>query len=384
MARPVGRYFASVITKIRDVRKKEQIVVDDTFKMQLRQKLMMKAAAQVGPQKTNWVSRLEPFKMYFAMVPALALLIVAVVGISKLPIQIKSPIVVPTSDLPAKPNLITAEERNGVHPLAQNINPLTNIQISEEHVGNVSDASPVQPAVIQPMVQLMVQPSPAPQALKSTGSAATPAPKPKPKAQAKAQVSPAVDAVQPEADIPPSYEEFSYFDYLVPLSYQFFYPSTAMQPSSAPLTPSVSGQTPTYSPGSSSSVSGMTPSISTSTDNRPMNPVIVQPKFPLSKTVLAPYVPTGMTLNMIALLPPGHVDAPIRYNGTFSSDERMILEQNLLPALVGNNQVYFIAVSQPDPATIVIELDYSNGQVVVYHYRVDESGTWLLMNSAIR
>ncbi len=97
MARPAGRYFASVIAKIRDVRKKEQIVIDESFKMQLRQKIMLKVTAQTQPQTSNWLERFAPYKSYLAVVPALGLVIVAVVGISKLPIQFTSNVVVPTS-----------------------------------------------------------------------------------------------------------------------------------------------------------------------------------------------------------------------------------------------------------------------------------------------
>lgn len=95
MARPAGRYFASVITKIRDAKKKELIVIDEGFKMQLRQQLLVKIAATSQPQKMNWLEKLAPFKAYLGVVPALAFVIVAVVGISRLPLQFKSDVVVP-------------------------------------------------------------------------------------------------------------------------------------------------------------------------------------------------------------------------------------------------------------------------------------------------
>ncbi len=123
MARPTGRYFASVITKIRDAKKKEQIVVDGNFKLQLRQQLMMKISAAVKPPKAHWSERLLPLKSYLAVVPAFALVIVAVVGISRLPIQFNSNVVVPFS---------APSQQNGgtILPLAESTSSLLNTQTS--------------------------------------------------------------------------------------------------------------------------------------------------------------------------------------------------------------------------------------------------------------
>ena len=73
MARPTGRYFASVIAKIRDAKNNEKIIVDEDFKQLLRGRLVMKIAAGTKPAKIDWRLRLAPFKVFFAAVPALAL-----------------------------------------------------------------------------------------------------------------------------------------------------------------------------------------------------------------------------------------------------------------------------------------------------------------------
>ena len=113
MARPAGRYFASVIAKIRDAKNNEKIIVDEDFKQLLRGRLVMKIAGGGQPAKIDWRARWAPFKVFFAAVPALALVIVAVAGLNKVPFatnpQVVKNEVVGTVESVAPESLVTPD-----------------------------------------------------------------------------------------------------------------------------------------------------------------------------------------------------------------------------------------------------------------------------------
>lgn len=420
MARPTGRYFASVIAKIRDARKKEQIVVDEGFKMQLRQQLMTKIAANMTPDRVSWMERLAPFKSYLGVVSALALVIVAVVGISKLPIQFQSGVVVPTSDsqqdvslqtVPTEqtsqtPNLSAETGSSGLKTFPGRLVMPSNRSGTEGSANVLQYAQPLAESAAgqqDPVVPQSVYADP------ETGAAS--------------QTSPAQDA--PQQKVPEQQPVSGQSAATVPaqiLQYFAFNPEqkTAsvgegnVLPATAPGTetstrqplPSVSGSVPLTSQDVSAasgdaSVSGSVPSVAYGEEDAPVvesekqevsaamktttTTAITEPAVSYSTTAAKIYKPepeeVTLQVNEIAALPAKQMDLNVFYNGNFSSDEQTVLEQNLLPHLIDGREADFdyAYVYQKDPATIVIQLIYFDHNNKFYEYKVDAAGNWNLV-----
>ncbi len=428
MARPTGRYFASVIAKIRDARKKEQIVVDEGFKVHLRQQLMTRIAAQVQPERVSWMERLAPFKSYLGVVPALALVIVAVVGISKLPIQFQSNVVVPTSGSQQD----TAEQTGTTEQTPQLAMQAGTASVAETALPSGIKTFPgrlVMPTVASQGSADILQSAPVP----STGSGESAQDVEVPQSvYANQNVAPS-SAAPSESNVPaqdiveqPVAEKQSASVPEQVLQYFAFNPQQKSAlvgegnvapapakevPGDAQTLPSVSGSTPltpTSGAGSSgsgdASVLGSVPSVATG-DNQPSGDTDQAQEYPTAamKTSTSDVVPTAspvtaysdatakvykkepdaapLHVNEIAMLPATQMDLNVYYNGNFSSDERTVLEQNLLPHLIDGREADFdyAYIYQKDPATIVIQLIYFDRNNKFYEYKVDAAGNWTLV-----
>ncbi|HMR01263.1 MAG TPA: hypothetical protein PKA32_02630 [Candidatus Gracilibacteria bacterium] len=98
MARSNSKYFASVITKLLAHKRKENIQIDESFKMMLRSDILTKAASVLGEQQrlpeTGGKSFFAQWKYLFAAVPTFALLVF--VGSQFM----NMPVVIPEGQLP--------------------------------------------------------------------------------------------------------------------------------------------------------------------------------------------------------------------------------------------------------------------------------------------
>ncbi len=427
MARPTGRYFASVIAKIRDAKKKEQIVVDEGFKVQLRQQLMTKIAAQMQPERVSWMERLAPFKSYLGVVPALALVIVAVVGISKLPIQFQSSVVVPTSG---------SQQDISQQTQASQQTPELALQM-----GPASVAENVAPSGIKTFPGRLVMPSVSSTASQGSADVLQSAPVPSTGSGENTQDVDAPQSVYANQNAASSSEASS--ESGVPAQKIVEQPVAEQQSSSVPeqvlqyfafnpqqksasvgegnvapvpatgtsgdaqASPSVSGSTPLTSGAVSAgsgeaSVSGAVPSVAYNVEDssddaeqqkaqETVKTVAPSPAAMTYSTAIQKVVKdqavTNQTetppleINEIAMLPAKQMDLNIFYNGNFSSDERTVLEQNLVPHLVDGREADFdyAYIYQKDPATIVIQMIYFDGNNKFYEYKVDAAGNWKLV-----
>ncbi len=412
MARPTGRYFASVIAKIRDAKKKEMIVIDEGFKVQLRQRVMMKIAAQAAPVQTSWVERLAPFKSYFAVVPALGLVIVAVVGISKLPLDFGSKVVVPSAspsqESDASPSLpqssvsIEGTTGSGLKTFpGRSVLPSNYFQGNQTFTDQSFDMQSLEANVAgtesgQPQqAEVSKTSSPSSSPVTSTPASVS--------AQEQATQKTPETSVQQQ---PP----FQYFSYQTPFGNtsrvgegNVQSPATTPAPAPTPDVSSVSGSTPLADASAQTpvpSVTGETPSVPADPAPVPKsatkpaqkvllpsfvaNPEITRKPLEIDKMSTFNSVPANLTLNDIASLPAQHLGLNVLYQGHFSTDERTILEKNLLPNMVGDKEVDSIQVSQLDAATIVIELRYKDGNVSVFDYKISDNGTWQLVDSTLQ
>lgn len=404
MARPTGRYFASVIAKIRDAKKKEMIVIDEGFKVQLRQQVMMKIAAQAAPVRPGWFERLSPLKSYFAVVPALGLVIVAVVGISKLPIDFGSKVVVPTASPSQESNTAQLSTQNsaGVEAVTgSGLKTFPGRSVLPPNYFQGDRTSSAQSFEMQSLEANVSGPESAQPQQAEVNKTGSTSPSPSTSAPVQQPVTPKTTET-PVQQQPP----VQYFSYQSPLNNASRVGEGNVQsPAStpAPEVPSVSGSTPladTSVEASAPSVTGETPSVPAGSALVPKttqkstekvllpsfvaNPEITRKTLEVDKTSTLSPAPTNLTLNDIAALPAQHLGLNVLYQGRFSTDERTILEKNLLPNMVGNQEVDYIQVSQQDAATIVIELHYKDGNVTVFDYKVAENGTWQLVDSTLQ
>jgi len=421
MARPAGRYFASVIAKIRDAKKKEQIVVDDGFKLQLRQQVMMKISAQVQPERVSWMERLAPFKSYLGVVPALAFVIVAVVGISKLPIDFKSNVIVPVSDTSQEnveqiqptvddqpASSVSGDTTGGIKTFPGRFVIPSNYFSGNQGSTNVLQDSQPQTSPVSADLQAVEVPQTS-AASNVSEQSAVPQTSNEQKTEQKVVTITNVPnqilqyfAFQPGQD----FSNVGEGNVVPPPSVQ---PVTS---ASAPIVlPSVSGSTllngQTEIAQTPSSVSGSTPTIPAGDDVKDVSESTTvaettiqdSPITSISQTVYTAYrveVPTKnisdtsvqsnpiqtFYFNEIAALPPQDLDLNVYYNGKFSSDERTVLERAVLPHLVNGDDVDYVNVYQKDSSTIVIELNYKDGTDSSFDYKVNDSGSWELIQSS--
>jgi len=390
MARPIGRYFASVIAEIRDAKKKENIVIDDSFKLKLRQQLMMKIASQIpSSSRVSWVERLLPFKTYLAVIPALALVIVAVVGISKLPVQLKNNEIVPVSQPQNGSGQNSADNQALTNQSFNNTQSLDNsstIKTFSAHdalpPNYFSNSSPAPTPVHQ-----LSQPQDAPSANSFNKSSSqvsqpqtsdqsaqnllsqNPITSQNPGSQPQSNPNLPVEPSTPSSGVTPNFAERMP---IPPASTdQISAGSSALQPVT-----SLSQTAPLPQTDVNSSSSTITPSSTSINLNKIVSDSI---STPLNTSVLQ--TSPSLELNDIATLPATHLHSLVVYYGNFSTDEKTVLEKDLLPYLVGSLDVDSIKIYQQNASTIVITLHQTNGKTITYTYSIDSSGNLSLIKS---
>lgn len=418
MARPAGRYFASVIAKIRDAQKNERIVIDGDLKMRLRQQVMMKAAAHVQPERKSWREILAPYRSYLAVVPALGLLIVAVAGISKLPVLFTSNVVVPVS--------VTSQESQ-----QNSLDTQTDQEVSDgqPHIKTFPGRLALPPTQsgaavsVEAAPQMMLEANtllPQPQGNQQSGQADSSDVSGQQKAVEQGQsaplkiAQPVQNQVQPVVQIPPQ-------SFQQGVGVMNFVPKTSAP---APVLPSVSGSTPLTSNnngaqeqtsgGSAAALFDQSPIPAPSSAQIPSPPALsvensqtapvtqvaqifsqvttqsAQTVTKSSQTVQKRSVQipkpaaTIPSLNDIAALPAVSLNVDVYYSGNFSNDEQTVLEKSLIPRLAEGKDVSYVVVYQRDAATLVIELNFTNGDIGVYTYQIDGSGNFQLIDSGVR
>ena len=104
MARPASKYFTPVIRKIIEAKKKENISVDQKFKLVLRSQVISRAAGGLKAERTD-VARFAEFfgkwKYQLALVPVALVLVIVAAQTFKMPVAMKSEVVVPVPGIPA-------------------------------------------------------------------------------------------------------------------------------------------------------------------------------------------------------------------------------------------------------------------------------------------
>lgn len=93
MARPVGRYFASVVSQLRKLKNDEVILIDHSFKSKLRAQMVAHIGASTPDKSVSIVDRfryLKSLKYFVAELAAVSYVVVAAVVISTHPISLNS------------------------------------------------------------------------------------------------------------------------------------------------------------------------------------------------------------------------------------------------------------------------------------------------------
>lgn len=98
MARPNSKYFASVITKLIAAKRKENIVIDESFKMQLRSDLLTRAAGPLAETQAplDIGAFFAKWKYAFAAVPSALVVMLIAVQFLNMPVSIPSEQIVET------------------------------------------------------------------------------------------------------------------------------------------------------------------------------------------------------------------------------------------------------------------------------------------------
>lgn len=97
MAKLSSKYFASVITKLLAAKRRENIVINEQFKSDLRAGLMLRAGnMDVVAEKGSRLDFLVRWRYALALVPSAMLLMLVVSQFLKMPVAIESEVMVPT------------------------------------------------------------------------------------------------------------------------------------------------------------------------------------------------------------------------------------------------------------------------------------------------
>lgn len=127
MARPISKYFTPVIKKIIDAKKAENIVVDRQFKAVLRAEMLERAAlssGRSGSRRFDADGMSEAVSGFFrkwryqlALVPVALVMVLVAAQTFKMPVALKSDVVVPVSAPVSVPvsqeSVVAAESANG-------------------------------------------------------------------------------------------------------------------------------------------------------------------------------------------------------------------------------------------------------------------------------
>lgn len=96
MARPNSKYFASVISKLVAAKRKEKIVIDEAFKMQLRSALLTRASLPVKQEKVSFAEFFMKWRFAFAALPSALIVMIVAAQFLNMPVSIPTEQMVPT------------------------------------------------------------------------------------------------------------------------------------------------------------------------------------------------------------------------------------------------------------------------------------------------
>ena len=403
MARPAGRYFASLINKIRELKKHETILIDESFKQSLRQNIMMKTGVRMQPQKQGFFERFAFLRHHVALVPSLLLLIVAVAGLSRLPMQFKSQVVTP---------VMTLENGQGSgQPQPQTadmVQPPVNQAVQQSGVKTFPGRTVLPSSYFQKSAVAIV---PMPPSSAGAGQTAPEATAELPVSSARLQfVQPDEGAVSNQnVPTPPIYVQGTadgvqqpYYVQSAPLIVPNPVPAPTVISSALPSTPQanpvefnqpvreVTGSTPIQTSGLATmpkEISGSTP---VTTGSTPVSaPAVLNSTLVQKNTAEINTDAQKIDLNLNNRIDAVILDnariysANIYYKDKFSSDEKTVLESDYLPRIIGVKAVDYIAVRQKDASTLVVEVNYQDGGTAVYSLKIDEIGILRLQAGAL-
>lgn len=110
MARPSGKYFATVVNKLRDLKAQESIVIDQNFKLRLRNELMSRIQVlhEEQPERVSFLDRIRSLRYHLAAVPMLFFVVATVFAFSQLPVFFRSgEVAAPSTQSPVN-NIVSA------------------------------------------------------------------------------------------------------------------------------------------------------------------------------------------------------------------------------------------------------------------------------------
>jgi hypothetical protein len=96
MSRPAGKSFAQFINKIQAHKKQENILIDEHFKQKLRVSLLAKIEEETGSKKIGFLEMLLKWRNQVSFVAVFFLMVATVYGLSRIPLNFKKDVSVPT------------------------------------------------------------------------------------------------------------------------------------------------------------------------------------------------------------------------------------------------------------------------------------------------
>ncbi len=362
MPRPIGKYFGATITKFHAFKAREHIEIDENFRLQLRNNLLVEAGVIFHPKQPLLGERFFAWKQYIPLLPAVFLLTVAAFGLNRLPITFERDILVPKTTpkrveekslLPSVQPLPTKirEEPGGsatgvfsqekATETTQNAPPWggqkpvtrggTTAQevdkaglyekSSNENEARGIEIRPLPPPVFFPeqltesATKPSISPSQAPAPTPTPPNIVTPSPKPS--QETKSSGIPGIPFLPP----PPA-------------------------PNPPPSVNPPAKAAPTYTPAATSAPEMKNPNLST-----PAQEIIPQ------------------TQQQESFEP-----AKIYFHGKFSRDEKTLLKNEFIPGLIEGKDVLYVSVRDgPNEGFAIIEIYLNDGNVDTHVYNLHEN-----------
>lgn len=132
MARSNSKYFASVITKLIAAKRKENIVIDESFKTHLRSELLTRAAGPFsGTQPIDIGQLFARWKYAFALVPSALVVMLVAAQFLQMPVNIPSEQIIPTA---TRENPVSEEETTGKASVVESEDRLNDSEMAVEDV----------------------------------------------------------------------------------------------------------------------------------------------------------------------------------------------------------------------------------------------------------
>ncbi len=337
MARPVSRYFTPVIKKILDAKKAETILIDEGFKLKLRQDLLNKIALDPKPfvaEKVPFFTSLGNWRYVLAIVPSALLVTVVVTQIMKMPLSMRSKEVsVPVvhEDQSASNKKVNFFEDNG-SPEAASPEPDKASSVMESNAKKVS-ADPAQEVTVSPAVPQNDSPQPTVPINDTASLEASP----------QDISSDNLTRVQNMETTSSPSEEGTNSDMVLR-------DAKISEPAEQNVVPATSTEGPLPPPSLEAPVLQTTPSSG------------------------ATLLPLQDTLKVI---PPPAPTVPFYYSVNLSAEDKNSLEQNVIYPLIKNKSVLFVNIKPGSGSLIMVEVFYSDGTQNSFYYQKNNlTGAW--------